>query len=60
MDGGYHEYGFDDDDSSKGSNASPPGHQDISDLMLRFIAVAEVVRDGDWKLGELVARNVRV
>ena len=60
MDRGYHKYRLDDDNPGKGSNKSPPSHKDVSDLMVRLVAVAKESRDGPRKLGELVAWNVAI
>ena len=52
-----HEDGLDGGDSTKGSNKSPPSHEDVSNLTTRPIAVSKEARNGRWQPGKAIVRD---
>lgn len=57
MDLRNHENRLDKNDAGECSNASPAGHQNVADLSMRSIAMAQEAGDGPGKFGKMISRD---
>ena len=60
MDLGDHKDSRNNSNASECSDESPESHKDVSDIMVRTVAVTKEARNWPWKLVELVARDAAV